>query len=476
MREPPFCRWASLSETHWIVPPCWTCLQFSFDWTLPLSRHWSAIFMIRSSAETVILSFDYFLLATKILLDRSSTSCANKWTDSIVTPSTTLSKVNHHHSLSCLSQPRISKWTSVVDNVPADRISISSLGNPSSPTVSSFPWTRSLLLIVVNRIWWHWINRHSTNSISRSTLMPILSMISFHSSVIYLFLVHKASACRRRLCSTCPNQPINWHEPRWSYSLLFSRLEHPISFLYIGSSIGESPRTDRRFAFHGPRHHLRRCASSRSFTPSMHEQCSHRQSLDNGSDESESLWSLKAIDGSLQQRMDALDRDWARANELPADYDTDLELEWANLSETRRHLQTLIGTRASDLDLFLNRPNSSWADIQNNRNRYYHQRTANELHAQAKETMALLTSALSVHLNLGQHLIIDTAEVFVSLEMASFESLFNKQIERVQISLPSNFISPRNNETIVTLRVRSLFFVFVTNMFLVGSPTCLVCH
>ena len=174
--------------------------------------------------------------------------------------------------------------------------------------------------------------------------------------------------------------------------------------------------------------------------------------------------------------MDALDRDWARANELPADYDTDLELEWANLSETRRHLQTLIGTRASDLDLFLNRPNSSWADIQNNRNRYYHQRTANEVHAQAKETMALLTSALSVHLNLGQHLIIDTAEVFVSLEMASFESLFNKQIERLQISLPSNFISPRNNETIVTLRVRSLFFVFVTNMFLVGSPTCLVCH
>ena len=112
----------------------------------------------------------------------------------------------------------------------------------------------------------------------------------------------------------------------------------------------------------------------------------------------------------------------------------------------------------SDLDLFLDRPDASWTDIQNSRNRYYHKRTANELHARAKETMALLTSALSTHLNLEQNLAINTAEVFFSLEMASFESLFEKQIEHVQIRLPSNFTSTRSNEMIVTLRVRSLLF------------------
>ena len=129
---------------------------------------------------------------------------------------------------------------------------------------------------------------------------------------------------------------------------------------------------------------------------------------------------------------------------------------------------------SSDLDLFLDRPDASWTDIQNSRNRYYQKQTANDLHAQARETMALLTSALSTHLNRGQHLIIDTAEVFLSLERVSFENLFNKQIEPVQIRLPSNFTSIRSNETIVTLRVRSLFFV--SNMFFVESSICSVCH
>ena len=38
------------------------------------------------------------------------------------------------------------------------------------------------------------------------------------------------------------------------------------------------------------------------------------------------------MNGPLQERGSALDRDVTRANTLPADYDTDLESEWVNES------------------------------------------------------------------------------------------------------------------------------------------------
>ncbi|CAF4950220.1 unnamed protein product, partial [Rotaria socialis] len=39
-----------------------------------------------------------------------------------------------------------------------------------------------------------------------------------------------------------------------------------------------------------------------------------------------------AINGPLQQRTNVLDLDFSRANTLPSDYDTDLELDWSNPS------------------------------------------------------------------------------------------------------------------------------------------------
>jgi hypothetical protein len=42
---------------------------------------------------------------------------------------------------------------------------------------------------------------------------------------------------------------------------------------------------------------------------------------------------LQGVNGPLQQRLVTLDLDAARANQLPDDYDTDVELAWANPSE-----------------------------------------------------------------------------------------------------------------------------------------------
>jgi hypothetical protein len=41
----------------------------------------------------------------------------------------------------------------------------------------------------------------------------------------------------------------------------------------------------------------------------------------------------KAINGPLQQRTTILDLDFSRANNFPADYDTNLESDWSNLSK-----------------------------------------------------------------------------------------------------------------------------------------------
>ena len=43
---------------------------------------------------------------------------------------------------------------------------------------------------------------------------------------------------------------------------------------------------------------------------------------------------LQGVNGPLQQRLVTLDLDTTRANQLPDDYDTDVELAWANPSES----------------------------------------------------------------------------------------------------------------------------------------------
>ena len=65
------------------------------------------------------------------------------------------------------------------------------------------------------------------------------------------------------------------------------------------------------------------------------------------------------------------------------------------------------------------------------------------------ETLSSITAALSIHLNMGQNLTMNTSSVFVSLETAPTQSLSNKVISQVgnaQIRMPSmiNFKTDEN--------------------------------
>ena len=74
---------------------------------------------------------------------------------------------------------------------------------------------------------------------------------------------------------------------------------------------------------------------------------------------------------------------------------------------------------------------------------------------------ALLTSALNIHLNIGQNLSMNTPAMFMSLETLSIESLSNKRIEQVgnaQIHLPT--LDFENNRRI-SLRVRCFLFLMI---------------
>ncbi|CAF2697542.1 unnamed protein product [Rotaria sp. Silwood2] len=131
---------------------------------------------------------------------------------------------------------------------------------------------------------------------------------------------------------------------------------------------------------------------------------------------------LTAINGPIQQRTSLLNLDLSRSNELPIDYDTDLESKWSNLH------------------LFANGNDFSIKTIEKNRNIYYQKQAANQIEIQVKEIISLLTSSLNIHLNLGQNLLINTSETFMSLETISIESLSNRIVEQVGNDESTRFI------------------------------------
>ncbi len=72
------------------------------------------------------------------------------------------------------------------------------------------------------------------------------------------------------------------------------------------------------------------------------------------------------------------------------------------------------------------------------------------------EVISLLSSSLNIHLNIGQNLIINTSQVFMSLETTSIESLSNKLLKQVgngQIQLPEHFNSNIINNAKISIRV-----------------------
>ncbi len=148
------------------------------------------------------------------------------------------------------------------------------------------------------------------------------------------------------------------------------------------------------------------------------------------------------MNGPLQQRTHVLQSDFSHATTFPEDYDTDLESDWSNIN------------------LFANKNDFSKETIDKNRNIYYQKQLANQIIHQMNQTIGLLTSALNIHLNIGQKLIMNTSEVFMSLETIAMDSIFNKQIQQVgqaKIRMPSNFSYRRNQNETISIRVCCLF-------------------
>ncbi|UJR11342.1 hypothetical protein I4U23_015523 [Adineta vaga] len=146
---------------------------------------------------------------------------------------------------------------------------------------------------------------------------------------------------------------------------------------------------------------------------------------------------ISAVNGPLQQRTTILDLDSSRATTLPDDYDTDLELDWANPH------------------LFADGDDFSWETIQKNRNIYYQKHLAYQISIQMNKLISLLTSTLNIHMNIGQNFSIETSQVLMTLETVSSQSLSNsstKQIGNSQIHLPSNGTVDLNKSEKISIR------------------------
>ena len=113
------------------------------------------------------------------------------------------------------------------------------------------------------------------------------------------------------------------------------------------------------------------------------------------------------------------------------------------------------------VDLFAHEGDFSWNTIQQRRNLFYQQQMAARLGQQCTDTLALLTSALDIHLTLGQTSVINTSAIVLSLETMTAAALPNKIIQPVglaQIRLPSLVLLHQSS---LSLRVR----LFSVNLF-----------
>ena len=168
------------------------------------------------------------------------------------------------------------------------------------------------------------------------------------------------------------------------------------------------------------------------------------------------------MNAPLQERTIVLNLDQSRANDFPIDYDTDLELDWSNLSKIFFIIHESYSYFYIKIDLFADGSDFSWETIEKGRNKYYQQQLANQIHTQMTKTTSLISSALNIHLNSGQNFITNTLSVFMSLETTSIQSLANKVVEQVgnaQFRIPSNFTLSSTNETSILLRVCLIIFL-----------------
>lgn len=165
------------------------------------------------------------------------------------------------------------------------------------------------------------------------------------------------------------------------------------------------------------------------------------------------------MNGPLQGRMLTLDLDNSRANQLPADYDTDLESIWSNPSTNT----CLSFTRTMMfLDLFADGDDFSSETIEKNRNLFFQQQLATDISTEMNQASSLLTSMLNLHLNVGQNFTVNTSQVIMSLQTFSLDSLTsNESVTNNGITLPSSALinMTRQQSTVILVQV-SLFFFF----------------
>jgi hypothetical protein len=113
------------------------------------------------------------------------------------------------------------------------------------------------------------------------------------------------------------------------------------------------------------------------------------------------------------------------------------------------------------VDLFADGNDFSWETIQKNRNIYYQKQLANEIMNKMNEIVSLLTLSLNIHLNIGQDIIMNTSQAFMSLETKSLEYLSNKLVKQVgnaQIEFPSSFNANISNNPTISIRVCLLLY------------------
>ncbi|UJR10866.1 hypothetical protein I4U23_015053 [Adineta vaga] len=125
---------------------------------------------------------------------------------------------------------------------------------------------------------------------------------------------------------------------------------------------------------------------------------------------------LTAVNVLLYQRTIVLDLDINRANSFPTDYDTDLAFVWSNPN------------------LFANGDDFSEETINYNRNLYYQKELANIIKKQFEETLSIITTALSIHQNIGQSNLMNTSSIIMTLKKLPSNSTLNQTIQLNDIS------------------------------------------
>jgi len=92
-------------------------------------------------------------------------------------------------------------------------------------------------------------------------------------------------------------------------------------------------------------------------------------------------------------------------------------------------------------------------------NLIYQKDFSNKINLRINKTISLLTLSLNKHFNFGQSFLINTSEVFMSLEKTSIHLLFNKQIQLIEngkINFPLNFSSNLNENILIQSKLDSL--------------------